>query len=955
MLDTLEEYGNAAEGDAESFAGNARGFTATGAGESAVYSITAGGTDFWSGTDHGSMLHANGVTVDGNFSAVVRSVSVAASFDEGLAGEWGRTGLMARTDPTAANSPNVAHIRKTGGSNNGTVLQYRDTFGGGTSRDSEDHGNGFENNWNFDVRDSPIFMALHRYDGVYYTTWATDTNLDGIPDEWSEPQSRASNGDTEGAMTIGLVHQSHNIHPEVNTAVFDNFSVGDFDNSLGQFPSTPTVDIVESGTQLRLTASQMLLGGGGVPEDVNWKVELMGPSVASQGVKADIYFRNNSGNLASTLDAFANNDPDGTAIIQGLRWGRGENYPQEFVDATGQFQGAGDSVDNFTVDHTGEMFIPANGSLKGPIPKTVQFKDGVDDFTYLEIDGVELINDNAWTGQSGADNNGSPIVEFDVSDAKYDDGEWVPFRFITAEGGGGDGGFLYWDAADDGFFPVVQTDPADFNHWIPDANFRTLQPSVVREQSGSGQPNNQLLTIALTPEVTGYRVLVDGVVVLARGLDNDQDGIPNQVEVDNGLDPESAADAALDKDGDGLTNLEDYELGTEISNPDVDDDGLKDGDEINVHQTNPFEADSDSDGLDDGAEIALGTNPLDEDTDKDGFKDGSDPNPLVFDQDKIEIGLVGYWPLDESENGVHPDAAGGDHNGEDDPAQFDPIPHTPGKFGNGVLLDGFDQNIIISGDENDFDFAGGSMTVSAWFRADAFGANWQALVAKGEGGGWRMHRRGGDQAMAFTGGAAGDIQAADNVGGETSDVFLDDIYHIVGVSEAGSTQRMYINGVLVGEKVQQPLENRQNAMRIGENPDALGRWWAGMIDDVAVWGRALSDLQIARIWNNGEGASIQSLIDEDGGGGPQPSAPFLISSVAHDAATGSVTIDFPSDADAEYAIEVSTTLGAETWSEASDATGGAGASTQVTLSAADIINALGAAPAGAVYVRVVKR
>lgn len=50
--------------------------------------------------------------------------------------------------------------------------------------------------------------------------------------------------------------------------------------------------------------------------------------------------------------------------------------------------------------------------------------------------------------------------------------------------------------------------------------------------------------------------------------DDDNDGIPDQAELDNGLDPLSAADAAEDADGDGLSNLTEYEMGKDINQDD---------------------------------------------------------------------------------------------------------------------------------------------------------------------------------------------------------------------------------------------------------------------------------------------------------------------------------------------------------------------------------------------------
>lgn len=81
----------------------------------------------------------------------------------------------------------------------------------------------------------------------------------------------------------------------------------------------------------------------------------------------------------------------------------------------------------------------------------------------------------------------------------------------------------------------------------------------------------------------------DGIGDACENLtDVDGDGIPNDWEITNNLDPLDPSDASLDLDADGLTNLQEFQLGT-----------------------NPSNADTDNDGLDDGTEIAEGLNPLD--------------------------------------------------------------------------------------------------------------------------------------------------------------------------------------------------------------------------------------------------------------------------------------------------------------------------------------------------------
>ena len=62
--------------------------------------------------------------------------------------------------------------------------------------------------------------------------------------------------------------------------------------------------------------------------------------------------------------------------------------------------------------------------------------------------------------------------------------------------------------------------------------------------------------------------------------DADCDGLPDDWEIAHGLNPGWAGDALLDLDGDGLTNLQEYALGTNPRNRDTDGDGYSDGDEV---------------------------------------------------------------------------------------------------------------------------------------------------------------------------------------------------------------------------------------------------------------------------------------------------------------------------------------------------------------------------------------
>lgn len=97
-------------------------------------------------------------------------------------------------------------------------------------------------------------------------------------------------------------------------------------------------------------------------------------------------------------------------------------------------------------------------------------------------------------------------------------------------------------------------------------------------------------TVVIQATNDGASGIVTASVVLSN-VDSDGDGVPDDVEVSLGLDPHNAVDAQEDFDRDGLTNLQEFQLGTDLRVFDTDGDGIGDGLEVQTG-SNPLDPNS---------------------------------------------------------------------------------------------------------------------------------------------------------------------------------------------------------------------------------------------------------------------------------------------------------------------------------------------------------------------------
>jgi hypothetical protein len=203
-------------------------------------------------------------------------------------------------------------------------------------------------------------------------------------------------------------------------------------------------------------------------------------------------------------------------------------------------------------------------------------------------------------------------------------------------------------------------------------------------------------------------------------------------------------------------------------------------------------------------------------------------------QDPGTEGLVAYYPLD----GDVTDASG---NGHDGVIMGDPN-FAEGIVGQALDLDG-DGDYIDCGNDPNFGMQEtNQMTAASWVTIRSIPAAWSAIVAKGEYA-WRISNANLDPRFHFgiTIWNAPDTFGTDGV----TAVGFDEWHHVAGTFD-GANINLYVDGALdIGVPTTEPIGANEASVLIGENPESTGRFWDGLIDEVVIYNRALSDAEIA--------------------------------------------------------------------------------------------------------------
>ncbi len=212
-------------------------------------------------------------------------------------------------------------------------------------------------------------------------------------------------------------------------------------------------------------------------------------------------------------------------------------------------------------------------------------------------------------------------------------------------------------------------------------------------------------------------------------------------------------------------------------------------------------------------------------------------------------GLVSWWPGD----GTTDDIVGGHQGTLVNGATF-----APGLVGQAFSFDGVNAYVSVA-DAPDLNPTS-AMTVEAWINPSGHVGSFDPVVKKaGEG----FAQQDG-YTLEFSGNGILFFVYLSGVGwisnSQPAFVPLGSWTHVAGVYD-GAAIRLYVNGALVGapRAAAGSIVPSSNELNIGRDPSNPGRLYQGLIDEIAIYNRALDAAEVQAIFNAGSAGKCTAL------------------------------------------------------------------------------------------------
>lgn len=216
----------------------------------------------------------------------------------------------------------------------------------------------------------------------------------------------------------------------------------------------------------------------------------------------------------------------------------------------------------------------------------------------------------------------------------------------------------------------------------------------------------------------------------------------------------------------------------------------------------------------------------------------------------LDVGLVGHWKMDEASwTGAAGEVKDSTGNGNDGTASTGVTP-VSGIFGGAGDFDGANDHIDCGSDSS---LKPQTLTVSAWINTETLASSKSRRIVDGDFSdsvrGYSLIQK-PDNTLLF---GVRNSGASIGRGDSSTTMSMNKWFHVVGTYD-GSKVSIYVNGLLEDEN---PYSN---TITYGSNPIEIGRYRAhpddgydfdGLIDEVRIYDRALSEKEVFDLYENG--------------------------------------------------------------------------------------------------------
>jgi hypothetical protein len=213
--------------------------------------------------------------------------------------------------------------------------------------------------------------------------------------------------------------------------------------------------------------------------------------------------------------------------------------------------------------------------------------------------------------------------------------------------------------------------------------------------------------------------------------------------------------------------------------------------------------------------------------------------------------LVGYWTFDEGTSNIAYDYSGSNATGTwsgtlgSQWSTNAKVGAYAGHFGSAYLGLGNPTQLQITG----------AISVATWINESAGNPNYARVVTNYEGGSANI----GPFQIYINAGNSGSVSCSPSTGGATSiaGILAQGSWYLIGCVYNGSSVSLYINGVLTTSTAASGNLSYSNGFPwlIGADSrvsSSTGDYFAGLIDDVRIYNRALSAAEISAMYNGGK-------------------------------------------------------------------------------------------------------